>query len=247
MNYKKIYDSIIQRASTRVLSGYVERHHIIPRCLGGLDTLENICVLTAEEHFICHQLLAKMYPHSRGIIISALLLTAHPNGKRSNNKAYGWLKKIASESQTGDNHHLRRNDTARIKNQEYMRGPNNPQRKNPRSGTRHHFFGKHLPADFHSMAAKASISEKNSGNKNAMYGIKPWNHPRSTIETKSVWAIADKCKEWLMTTADKRNMYRMCKALGHLVINPKPHRFGAVMEYLEKGWKPHYDQDWIKL
>ena len=168
------------------------------------------------------------------------------NNQRSNNKSYGWLKKKASESQTGNKHHLNTNLEARNKNQVYMRGPNNPQRKNPRSGERHHFYGKHLSKNHFPASALESISKKNSGCGNGMFGVKPWNHPRSTIETKSVWALAEECQRWLNSTDEKKNMYRMCKALGHLAINPQPHRFGAVMEYLEKGWIPSEDSDWVK-
>lgn len=40
---------------------YSEKHHIIPRCLGGLDTAENIVSLSARQHFIAHFILAKAY------------------------------------------------------------------------------------------------------------------------------------------------------------------------------------------
>ena len=62
MNYQRIYDQIIERARTRQLEGYVEKHHIVPRCLGGTNNTENIVQLTAREHFICHQLLCEIYP-----------------------------------------------------------------------------------------------------------------------------------------------------------------------------------------
>jgi len=42
-------------------AGYVERHHITPRCMGGCDTHENIVALTAREHFIAHALLARIH------------------------------------------------------------------------------------------------------------------------------------------------------------------------------------------
>lgn len=61
MNYQKIHDSIIKRAKTRKLEGYKERHHIIPRCMGGTDNDENLIELTAREHFIIHLLLAEIY------------------------------------------------------------------------------------------------------------------------------------------------------------------------------------------
>lgn len=57
--YKRWYDSIIKNAKTRTLEGYKERHHVLPRCMGGSNKKENIANLTAREHFICHWLLTK--------------------------------------------------------------------------------------------------------------------------------------------------------------------------------------------
>ena len=59
MNYKRIYDQIIERAIDRKLEGYVERHHIIPRSKGGSDDPSNLVELTAREHLLCHWLLAR--------------------------------------------------------------------------------------------------------------------------------------------------------------------------------------------
>jgi hypothetical protein len=39
---------------------YTERHHIIPKSIGGSDDQSNLVRLTAREHFICHLLLPKM-------------------------------------------------------------------------------------------------------------------------------------------------------------------------------------------
>lgn len=61
MDYKKLYDSIITKRMNVCALGYTERHHIIPRSLGGTDAEDNLVTLTAREHFICHYLLAKMY------------------------------------------------------------------------------------------------------------------------------------------------------------------------------------------
>lgn len=62
MNYEKIYNQIVERAKNRVLDCYTERHHIIPRCMGGGDEKENLVNLTAREHFICHRLLVQIHP-----------------------------------------------------------------------------------------------------------------------------------------------------------------------------------------
>jgi hypothetical protein len=58
--YKKWHDSIIDRAKNRVLSCYVERHHVIPKSCGGSDDKSNLVKLTAKEHFIVHLLLTKI-------------------------------------------------------------------------------------------------------------------------------------------------------------------------------------------
>lgn len=58
--YTRVYYSIIDRAKTRVISSYTEKHHIIPRSIGGSNTKENLVALTAREHFVCHLLLTKM-------------------------------------------------------------------------------------------------------------------------------------------------------------------------------------------
>lgn len=101
MNYQKIYDNLISKGKDRILEGYVEKHHIIPRCIGGTDDKENLVDLTPEEHYLAHQLLVKIYPNEPKLIRAATMMI--PN--RHNNKMYGWLKrkfsKVQSESQSG--------------------------------------------------------------------------------------------------------------------------------------------------
>lgn len=62
MDYSKIYrDFIASRVSRPVPEGYTERHHILPKSLGGDDSKENIVRLTARDHFFAHMLLAKIH------------------------------------------------------------------------------------------------------------------------------------------------------------------------------------------
>ena len=60
--YTNWYYNIITNAKSRVVSPdtYTERHHVIPKSLGGLNSKDNLVRLTAREHFICHWLLTKM-------------------------------------------------------------------------------------------------------------------------------------------------------------------------------------------
>jgi hypothetical protein len=83
MNYEKIYQQLIDRAITRTLTGYKERHHIVPKCMGGDNSKLNLVDLTAREHFIAHKLLCKIYPTNKGI---QLALWAMVNWNSSKNQ-----------------------------------------------------------------------------------------------------------------------------------------------------------------
>lgn len=50
------------KAAAKLILGYVEAHHIHPKCLGGSNAKENFAFLTGREHFVCHQLLSKIFP-----------------------------------------------------------------------------------------------------------------------------------------------------------------------------------------
>ncbi len=68
MLYQKIYDQIIEKAKTRMISEYSEKHHIVPRCLGGSDDKDNLVRLTFREHFLCHWMLCKIHPDNQKLI-----------------------------------------------------------------------------------------------------------------------------------------------------------------------------------
>jgi len=111
MNYQKIYNNLINHAKRRISEGYVEKHHIVPRCLGGTDAKENIVSLYPEEHYLAHLLLCKVNKGNSKLLYAAMNMTSGSminNGKR-NNKAYGWLRRQYAESMSGDNNPARRN------------------------------------------------------------------------------------------------------------------------------------------
>ena len=93
MDYKKHYNLLIERAKTRTLTGYFERHHIVPKCLGGSNKEENIVALTPEEHYVAHQLLVMMYPGVDSLVYAANKMTVTSHTTQRNNKRYGWLKR----------------------------------------------------------------------------------------------------------------------------------------------------------
>lgn len=72
MNYRRVYMLIIKHAKNEMELGlrkkgngnYYENHHILPKSLFPLWSKResNLVLLTAREHFFCHQLLTKIYP-----------------------------------------------------------------------------------------------------------------------------------------------------------------------------------------
>jgi hypothetical protein len=61
--YERWYYNIIAKAKCQHRSKhddtYYESHHIVPRSLGGKNTLDNLVFLTYREHVLCHWLLYK--------------------------------------------------------------------------------------------------------------------------------------------------------------------------------------------
>ncbi len=67
MNYASIYSQLVAKAQNRVLEGYFEKHHIVPKCMGGSNAKGNIVLLTAKEHFMAHKLLVRIHPEIKGL------------------------------------------------------------------------------------------------------------------------------------------------------------------------------------
>jgi hypothetical protein len=95
--YRKHYEKLVTRAKARKLKQYVEKHHIIPRCLGGINCPDNIVELTPEEHYVAHQFLTVAFPDNKKLVHAAKMMTTNKWGRRSN-KLYGWLRQRLSEA-----------------------------------------------------------------------------------------------------------------------------------------------------
>ena len=101
MDYLGCYNRLMDRAKSREVSGYVEKHHIVPKCMGGSKDPSNIAVLTPEEHYLAHQLLVKIYPNHYGILWSASNMTLSNHRQKRSNKLYGWLRRRLAEKLRG--------------------------------------------------------------------------------------------------------------------------------------------------
>ena len=74
MDYAAIYSRLMERSRGRIREGYMERHHVVPRCMGGSNEKENLVLLTAKEHFIAHKLLVRMFPQVRGLWLALVAM-----------------------------------------------------------------------------------------------------------------------------------------------------------------------------
>lgn len=92
----------MNRATNRILEGYTELHHIVPKCMGGDNSPSNLVALSAEEHYVSHLLLTKIYPKNKSLWYAANMMA------NRNNKQYAWIKKhhanIVSEDKMGFKH-----------------------------------------------------------------------------------------------------------------------------------------------
>lgn len=99
MNYIKIYERIIESSKNRIADGYTEKHHILPRCMGGGDEKENIAVLTAREHFICHWLLYKHY-RIKSLAFAWHMMKMNLRGARYTSRSFKYAKEAFSKAMT---------------------------------------------------------------------------------------------------------------------------------------------------
>ena len=102
---------IIEKAKNEMQQGirvkgngnYYERHHILPKSIFPLWTKRksNLVLLTAREHFFCHQLLAKIYPGPK-MSFALVAFTTRPNADyKISSKEYERLKKLHSTLRKG--------------------------------------------------------------------------------------------------------------------------------------------------
>lgn len=181
MNYQKIYDKLMTRSIGRVLDQYTEKHHVIPKCVGGTNDQSNLVNLTPEEHFLAHQLLCKIYPDNSSLSYAANMMCVDANGLRVNNKRFGWLRR-----------HLQVHQKKRIFSEESRRKMSESQKKIAKRGKdnyfhKHRFYGesngfygkKHTEETLAILRVKCA----NFGEANGFYGKK---HSAQSLEKMQI-------------------------------------------------------------
>ena len=97
MNYKLQYDNLIKYHGfkTKPEGLYTECHHIVPKCLGGGDDVDNLVYLTGRAHYIAHLLLSKLHPDNKDLLIAIVLMSKYGRGR-----VYEALKKQHAEARS---------------------------------------------------------------------------------------------------------------------------------------------------
>lgn len=110
MDYQRIYDRLIaDRRSKPIPDGYTEKHHIVPRSLGGSNRKENIVRLTPGDHLFAHKLLAKIH-NTRGMWFAYLTMCTDggksARGIISKRRDYDRAR-MAYAAKASDGHHMK--------------------------------------------------------------------------------------------------------------------------------------------
>jgi hypothetical protein len=121
MNYRRIYSELISRALNENRSkqnGIYEKHHILPRSLGGNNDTTNLVLLTPREHYIAHWLLYKQHDgqdKAKMVYAFFMMSRVNPNQKRT----------VSSHEYNRAKHAMQKNCTG-INNPNYGKNPFTP-------------------------------------------------------------------------------------------------------------------------
>lgn len=174
MNYRHVYCKIVSYAKSQEKLGlrkkgngvYYERHHILPRSLFPLWEKDerNLVLLTAREHFFCHQLLYKIYPCKEMNYALFYMSICKKDGMKLSSKQYEKIRleysKYKSEDMKGEN-----NGFYGKHHSEETKKHWSELRKGTICGKDNPMFGK-----THSNEAKQKLREVNLGSNNPFYG-----------------------------------------------------------------------------
>lgn len=173
----------MQRARERELDMYCERHHVLPKSLGGSNAKRNLIRLTYREHFLAHWLLTKF---TRGAARKKMCYALHrlshsTQGRVISSWQYDVARRINIRALIGRKLTLEQCQAISTRNigNQYGKG------KQPMLGKRH------------SEATKLKISAANKGKQHAL-GYKHTKKTKkmlSDLHTGNKYNLGRKCSE----------------------------------------------------
>lgn len=148
--YRRWYTQLMRRATNRQLAGYYERHHILPRAMGGTNDHANLVQLTYREHFLAHWLLTKFTTGAARIRMCNAMFRMTNQTKRHKRITTSWQYTIAKNIHTRN---MQRPEVRRkigLRMSKFLQG------------------NTHLLGHKHSAKSRAKMSAKLKGNKHAL-------------------------------------------------------------------------------
>lgn len=106
MNYQRIYAEFIadrrrREVDTVQTNDYTEKHHVVPRAIGGDDAPANLICLTAGDHFFAHLLLAKIHGGKMWLAL-VLMRASHKRGYGQARRLHGFAARAAQRNKAPD-------------------------------------------------------------------------------------------------------------------------------------------------
>lgn len=177
--YKKIYNSIIDNRKNNPIykeNEYCERHHIVPKCIGGTNDPSNLVNLRPREHYVCHLLLTKIYANDNIIYEKMLKAVIYMQCKT---KTHGENRNIKFSSRLYEqmriNYSIAYKENWKKLSEEAKQEYRNKVSKYHAdvSGDKNPMFGhsvKEFMTEEEIQKWKKTLSITNSGSKNGFYG-----------------------------------------------------------------------------
>ncbi len=199
--YLKWYNSIIEKAHRENRNKdckalYFESHHIIPKFCGGNNKKENLILLTAKEHFICHWLLEKFviaeYTKSAKYAIS--MMSGSKGGRKISSAQFEICRKKAREAKLGN------------KNMTKEGRKSLSEFRKTRTGNKNPFYGKR-----HSIETIEKLSRAKKGENHPNYNKKRPEHSEKMKIVMKGMSKTEEHKNNIKLTWHKNRTYITCE------------------------------------
>lgn len=217
---KNLYELLILKSIEENNRGlynniYTEMHHIVPRCMGGSDSPENLVKLTVINYIKAHVLLSRMYPDNEKLKYAVFATTLY---SEISNKArittildmdLDVISRIKEDAVIA-----RRGKRLSIETRKKM--------SDSHKGENNHFYGKH-----HTEEVKNKLSKINTGKHHSEESIKKISlgNQGKIVSEESKKKISSSRKGIIFSEETKRKMSE-AKKLKREVIGPDGRNYG---------------------
>ena len=216
LTYEEFINNILEtRGRFACGEEYHEKHHIIPKCIGGTNDEDNLIDLFAKEHFIAHKLLVKENPDNDKLVYAWAMMAF---AKSDNQSRYELSPEEYEEAKIA---------LSNARKEKYS-GEQNPMYGVRRCGSDNPNYGNHYSEETRQKISEAASNRSEETRKKISKSLKerysnPKNHPLygwiPSEETRKKMSESAKTRcteEW------KENLSEQKKAL---FANPENHPF----------------------